>query len=104
MIEEKNLFFCLVKRGLNLKYISDQVTGKLTDLTNTLMADNSIQGSMDKVMIGVFLDYNKIKSDMVGLSDAQSQIAALSSKNEQLIRDNDQLRRDLDLRTQGIGR
>jgi FtsZ-binding cell division protein ZapB len=41
---------------------------------------------------------------MTNMGDAQMQIAELSSKNQQLTVERDQLRRDLDLYLKGIGR
>lgn len=104
MIQAKAFIDSMGKPGVNVKYIGDQVTDRLRDLTNMHIADSSLQGSMNKVIIDVFLDYNRLKADMINLSDAQSQIADLSSKNDQLMRERDQLRRDLDLYLKGIGR
>ena len=104
MIQTKTLIDSMGKPGINVKYINDQVTDKLSELTNLHITDNSIQGSMDKVMIGIFLEYSKLKADMTNMSDAQAQIAELSSKNDQMMRENDQLRRDLNLYLQGTGR
>jgi Type VI secretion system, TssO len=104
ILEAKALIDSMGKPGVNVKFISNQVSDKLSELTNLHIADNSIQGSLDKVIIGVVFDYNKLKSDMTNFGDSQSQIAELTSKNEQLMRDNDQLRRDLNLYQRGIGR
>jgi Type VI secretion system, TssO len=104
MMQAKSLIDSMGKPGVNVKYIGDQVSDRLRDLTNMHIADSSLQGSMNKVMIDVFLDYNKLKAEMINLSDAQSQIAILSSKNEQLLSERDQLRRDLDLYLKGTGR
>jgi len=104
MIQAKALIDSMGKPGVNVKYIGDQVTDKLRDLTNMHIADSTLQGSMNKVIIDVFLDYNKLKADMTNLGDTQSQIADLSSKNDQLLRERDQLRRDLDLYLKGTAR
>lgn len=104
MIQAKALIDSMDKTGVNVKYISDQVTDKLRELTNMHITDSSLQGRMNKVIIDVYLDYNKIKSSMTNLTDAQSQIAELSSKNSEITRERDQLRRDLDLYMKGVGR
>jgi hypothetical protein len=104
ILEAKSLIDSMGKPGVNVKFISDQVSDKLTELTSIHINDNSIQGSLDKVIIGVVFDYNKLKSEQTNLGDSQSQIAELTSKNDQLMRDNDQLRRDLGLYQRGTGR
>lgn len=103
MLQAKALIDSMGKPGINVKYIGDQVSDRLKDLTNMHIADSTLQGSMNKVIIDVFLDYNKLKADMTNLSDAQFQIAELSSKYDQVMRERDQLRRDLDLYLKGTG-
>jgi cell division protein FtsL len=104
ILEAKALIDSMGRPGVNVKFISDQVSNKLSELTNIHITDNSIQGGLDKVIIGVVFDYNKLKSEQTNSGDSQSQIAELSSKNDQLMRDNDQLRRDLNLYQRGTGR
>jgi uncharacterized protein YpmS len=104
MIQAKALIDSMGKPGINVKYISDQVTDKLRELTNMHIADNTLQGSMNKVIIDVFLDYNKVKSEMTNMGDAQMLIAELTGKNQQLTAERDQLRRDMDMYLKGIGR
>jgi hypothetical protein len=97
MLEAKALIDSMDKPGVNVKYLSDRVTDKLSDLTKMQIADSSLQGRMNKAILSVYLDYNKIKSSMTSLADAQAQIADLSSKNGELTKERDQLRRDIDL-------
>jgi uncharacterized protein YpmS len=104
IIAAKSLIDSMGKPGVNVKFISNQVSDKLSELTNIHITDNSIQGGMDKVILGVVFDYNKLKEEMANSGDSQSQIAELSSKNDQLMRENDQLRRDLNLYQRGTGR
>jgi hypothetical protein len=104
ILEAKALIDSMGKPGVNVKFISNQVSDKLSELTNIRIADNSIQGGLDKAIIGIVFDYNKIKSEATNLGDSQSQIAELTSKNDQLMRENDQLRRDLNLYQRGTGR
>jgi GTP1/Obg family GTP-binding protein len=104
MIQAKALIDSMGKPGVNIKYIGDQVADKLRDLTNLHIADSSLQGSMNKVIIDVFLDYNKLKGEITNVSDAQSQIADLTTKYNDVMRERDQLRRDLDLYLKGTGR
>lgn len=104
MIHAKALIDSMGKPGVNVKFIGDQVTDKLRDLTNMHIADSSLQGSLNKVIIDVFLDYNKVKADITNLGDAQIQIADLTSKYDHVMRERDQLRRDLDLYLKGSGR
>ncbi len=102
--DAKALIDSIGKPGVNSKFISDQVSNKLTELTNLHMTDKSIQGSLDKTIIGTLFDYNKIKAENVNSGDYQSQIATLESKVDGLARENDQLRRDLNLYQRGVGR
>jgi Type VI secretion system, TssO len=104
MIQAKALLDSMGKPGINVKYISDQVTDKLRELTNLQITDNSLQGGMNKAILAVFLDYNKIKGEMTNMGDAQMQIADLTGKNAQLTQERDQIRRDYDLCLKGIGR
>jgi hypothetical protein len=104
IIAAKSLIDSMDKPGFNVQFISNQVSDKLSELTNIHMSDNSIQGSLDKVIIGVVFDYNKLKGEMTNLGNPQAQIAELTSKNDQLMRDNDQLRRELGMYQRGTGR
>lgn len=104
MVQAKALLDSMGKPGVNVKYIGDQVTSKISDLGKIQFADSSLQGSMNRVILAVLLDFNKIKSENVGSADAQSQIADLQSKNDLLTRDKEQLNRDLDFCRTGTGR
>ncbi len=104
MLQAKALIDSIGKPGVNVKYIGDEVSNKLTDLRNIHIGDSSLVGSLDKVVISVFLDYNKLKSEMINLTDAQSQIADLTSRNDRLNAEKNQLQRDLDLYRNGTGR
>ncbi len=104
ILAAKALIDSMGKPGVNVKFISNQVSDKLSELTNIHITDNSIQGGLDKAVLGIVFDYNKLKEEMANSGDSQSTIAELSSKNDQLMRDNDKLRLDLGLTQRGIGR
>lgn len=95
LIKVKSLIDSLGKPGVNTMYLNQLVSAKLKELAELQFVDSSMQGNMNKTVLDVYLDYNKIKSDMVSMGDAPTKIAELTAKNEQLQRTNDELRRDI---------
>jgi hypothetical protein len=104
ILKAKALLDSMSKPGINTKLISNQVSDIISTLTNIHITDNSIQGGLDKAVLEIVLDYNKLKEQMVNSGDSQAQIAELSSKNNQLMNENDQLRRDIGMYQRGTGR
>jgi Type VI secretion system, TssO len=104
LVQVKTMIDSIGKPGVNTIYLNQVVSSKLKDLTaEQFINDSSMQGRMNRAILDVYLDYNKVKADMVSMGDAPNQIADLRSKNDQLQRDLDQVRRDLDLCRKGFG-
>jgi hypothetical protein len=104
LVQVKSLIDSIGKPGVNSIYQSQLVSAKLKDLTaEQFISDSSMQARMNRAVLDVYLDYNKVKSEMVTMGDAPTQIATLRSEKDQLQRDLDQLRRDLDLCRKGFG-
>ncbi len=101
LVEVKQLMDSVGKPGVNTLYLNQLVSAKLKELTELQFIDSTVQAKMNRTVLSTYLDYNKVKTEMVNMGDAPNMIADLRSRNEQLQRDNDQLRRDLELVRKG---
>jgi uncharacterized protein HemX len=101
LVEVKQMMDSAGKPGVNTLYLNQVVMAKLKELTELQFIDSTIQAKMNRTVLSTYIDYNKVKTEMVNMGDAPNVIAELKSRNDQLQRDIDQLRRDLELAKKG---
>ena len=97
MDEAKGLIDSLNRPGANLVYLNQVIAAKIRELAQLQYKDSSMYSRLNKSVLDVFLRYQESTNKVISMGDVPVQLEEYKSKYEQVQRDLDNARRDIDV-------
>lgn len=97
MEEAKLLIDSISRPGAQAAFLNQQAAAKIQQLVNLQYKDSSIYSKLNKSVLDLFLRYQELTNKMVTLGDAPQQLQEYKQKYEQVQRDLEDARRNLDI-------